>query len=453
MAIQFHPLPPEVFDEKARPYIKRLNAELREVFGLEGAIRQPINAKRSDNTISRRASVQVDVSRITPSITNVVSGVSTVVGAPQFTLGTVNAVGSTTTAVAIDSSVALFGTQVPAALAATAATGTSAYAARGDHVHLFPPTLQSTANDSTLALTDDATDQTLAGSLGDLNVNPTGGFTVNAEGRITFNLANSASASTFIVDPDTAASEASVVLVRIRPVAGSRTGMAPNFFSPAAGDTFSGEVFRCWDSQMISFAGQHTGCTFVGYDITTMTMAPSAGSSGGNCLYGIKNATFQINNTNASWTEAATAYFRGVRRSISSPTITTQAALIIEPPTCATSPQYGIYIRQQGAQATATTRSAIFVDAQNSGTNRFSFYGSSDTLYQAGVVHADGKLKHTGVQLGFYGTSTVAQSTGWTFSGYSTSKSLDGSSFTLNQLKDFTLTLAQRVLDIGGISL
>jgi hypothetical protein len=411
MAIQFHPLPPELFSDKARPYIKRLNAELREVFGLEGAIRQPINAKRSDNTISRRASFQVDVSRITPSISEVVSGVSTVVGTPALTFGTANTVGSTTTAVSINSAIALFGTQAPRGLSLSAAVGTSGHAARADHVHagfdatapgalgstaatgsvdfaarrdhqhLFPPTLRSTANASTLALTDDATDQTLTGSLGALNVTPAGAFALNASGRITFNLANSASASTFIISPNSSASEAAVVSVQGRATAGNRTLILPNWFAPAAGDTFSNTTIRCWDSQFSSFTGQYTGCTFVGYDMTTVTIAPSSGSSSGNCLYGIKNSTFQINNGNASWTEVAAGLFRGFRRSLASPRVDVQAALILEPPTGASttqagaeSPQIGLLIRQQSAQTTAANRYGIKIDAQNSGTNRRAIY-------------------------------------------------------------------------------
>ena len=182
MAIQLRPLPPEVFNEEARPYIKHLNVVLRDLCALEGTIRDPLQARRSDLSIARRNQFQVAVSRITPSISDVVSGISTVVGTPALTLGTVNTVGSTTTALSINSAIALFGTQVPSALAATAATGSSAYASRGDHVHLFPPTLRSTANASTLALTDDATDQTLTGSLGALNLNPVGAFTLNAGG-------------------------------------------------------------------------------------------------------------------------------------------------------------------------------------------------------------------------------------------------------------------------------
>lgn len=138
MAIQFHPLPRELFTEAQRPHIDRLNLELRELFALEGAMRNPVQVRRSDLSIARRSEVQVDVSRITPSISSVVSGVSTVVGVPNLTFGTANAVGTTTSAVSVNSSVALFDTTVPAGVSTGAATGSATRAARRDHVHNHP---------------------------------------------------------------------------------------------------------------------------------------------------------------------------------------------------------------------------------------------------------------------------------------------------------------------------
>lgn len=138
MAIQFHELPAEAFPKAAQPYIKRLNRELRELFALEGVLRQPIQAKRSDDTISRRAEVQVEISRITPSIMESVSGASSVIGVPALTLSTTNAVGTTNTVIAIDSTIALFGTAAPTGVSLTAAVGSSAFAARADHRHDHP---------------------------------------------------------------------------------------------------------------------------------------------------------------------------------------------------------------------------------------------------------------------------------------------------------------------------
>lgn len=64
MAIQFHPLPTSVFAAGQKWYIQRLNSELREIFALEGTLRAPRRARRSDLTITRRGEVQVHVSRI-----------------------------------------------------------------------------------------------------------------------------------------------------------------------------------------------------------------------------------------------------------------------------------------------------------------------------------------------------------------------------------------------------
>ncbi len=238
MAIQFIPLPPEVFPKEAQPHIQRFNRQLRDLFGLEGTINEPRSTKRSDNTIARRESTQVDVSRITPDIMNVVSGVSSVLGipnltfsttnaigttssvlsvnstiklfdttvpansdagaavvgsvafpphrdhkhlvstaAPGFTLGTADALGSSVTLVRSDASIAMFGTQAPLISAATAVVGTSAFSARGDHAHEHSTTLQSTANSFTLLLEDDGTDATLTLSSGVLIV--PGDFQVN----------------------------------------------------------------------------------------------------------------------------------------------------------------------------------------------------------------------------------------------------------------------------------
>ena len=138
MAVQFHALPVDLFPEALRPYISRHNAELRELFALEGMIRNPIQARRSDLSIARRGEVQVDVSRITPAISDVVSGVSTAVGTPALTFGTANVVGTTTTAVSVNSQVALFGTATPTGVSLTAAVGTSAFAAHADHRHDHP---------------------------------------------------------------------------------------------------------------------------------------------------------------------------------------------------------------------------------------------------------------------------------------------------------------------------
>lgn len=87
-------------------------------------------------------------------------------GPPAFTLTTANAEGSAATAVRTDASLAIFDATVPSDLASAAATGSAAFAARRDHVHVFPSTLRSTAATAgdTLALTSNGTDLTLTPS-------------------------------------------------------------------------------------------------------------------------------------------------------------------------------------------------------------------------------------------------------------------------------------------------
>lgn len=162
MARPFKPLPLHVFPEEQRPYIARLNQDLDDLFRLEGVLRNPTNTSRSDRSIVRRSDTTVDVSRISPPIANVVSGASTVVGVPSLTLSTSNLAGTTTTAIATNSTIALFGTQAPSDLATVSAVGTSAFAARADHVHEFGESL-ATASDRTdmVTLTDDATEGAL----------------------------------------------------------------------------------------------------------------------------------------------------------------------------------------------------------------------------------------------------------------------------------------------------
>ena len=161
MATQFRPLPSNLFEPKVRPYIERLNRDLRDLYGLEGVLRNPTDiTRRSDRTIVRRGEVQVDVSRITPSIAQVVSGSSTVIGVPNLTFSTTNIIGTTTTAIATDSTIAIFGTATPLGLSFSGMVGTSAFAARADHRHAYPDIIAASVLDY-VTLTDDATEGAL----------------------------------------------------------------------------------------------------------------------------------------------------------------------------------------------------------------------------------------------------------------------------------------------------
>ena len=135
MAVRFHPLPPEVFPDEARPSIVRLNAELRDLFALEGTMRNPLTVQRSDSTVVRKSTDQVHITRITPEVISVVSGITFGVGLPNLTFGTANTAGTTSTAVSVDSALAIFDGTAPADVATSSAVGTAAFAARRDHAH------------------------------------------------------------------------------------------------------------------------------------------------------------------------------------------------------------------------------------------------------------------------------------------------------------------------------
>ena len=475
MAIQLRPLPPEVFNEEARPYIKHLNVVLRDLCALEGTIRDPLQARRSDLSIARRNQFQVAVSRITPSISDVVSGISTVVGTPALTLGTVNTVGSTTTALSINSAIALFGTQVPAALAATAATGSSAYASRGDHVHLFPPTLRSTANASTVELTDDATDQTLTSSLGQLNIRTaadtfslplwTGGGKADASvGTVLSFFARTALIGTTL----TTGLRSQVVYDTVAAYS-SLTHRSGDFILSQANSAvgYTSETAQVLKTTFTSSSFGSNVNTWTEIDGIHNTMGcPSGANTTITDLYGYRQIGWPTIGTFGTITNVA-----GVR--IMMPTIGSvirrgcwvDPSSTLDPGAEATDVE-GFYC---GALPRGTTqrtsfyaagiatgtpmRSASFyAEAHVVGSSRFSFYGVSDTFYQGGIAQIGGALRHEGTQIGFHGSSSIAQSTGWSASGFTASKTLNGNSFSLNELMSVTLTLITHLVNRGDLA-
>jgi hypothetical protein len=92
------------------------------------------------------------------------------------------------------------------------------------------------------------------------------------------------------------------------------------------------------------------------------------------------------------------------------------------------------------------------VDAQNSGTNRYSFYGVSDTLYQGGVVSIGGALRHTGAQLGLYGVSSIVRSAAFTPTNVTTDRSYDANSTTVDEIADVLGTLITDLQATGIIA-
>ena len=323
-------------------------------------------------------------------------------------------------------------TAVPAILyGTTALEGVSNSLLRIDATLKHPAALMSPTSSSLLTLSDDATDQTLTGSLGLLKIVPGSGVDIN--------FPNSTAAS-LVIRPNTTTAASTVVFVQGRPVAGTRTLMAPVWFGAAASDVFSAQTFRCWDAQFSSFIpGQITNCVFVGHDISVMTIVPSAGSGAGNKAYGFRANNLTISNANATWDEIATAYFPGPDRVISAVTATLTAGAIVEPAVVGGTEQVGLLVRQRAAEQVATTRYGIKVDAQNSGTNRYAFYGASDTLYHGG------RVQHTGVQFGIYGaTPTVQFGTTGTASGFAA-----GTSTTVTADSTFTGNTGSLAYTIG----
>jgi len=106
MAIQFSPLPLHLFEPRLRSHIELLNLTLRDLAGLEGTLTTPMtDTKRSDASIVRNATPQVSVTRLVPSITNIITGSSSAIGVPSLTFSTTNAVGTTNTVVSINSTI------------------------------------------------------------------------------------------------------------------------------------------------------------------------------------------------------------------------------------------------------------------------------------------------------------------------------------------------------------
>ena len=254
----------------------------------------------------------------------------------------------------------------------TVLAGSATTFLRTDDRVKFPTALMSSGTNRTLTLTDDGSNQTLSGIIGDLKIVPAKGmeilFPPDTEGNLTL-VANSTTAAAVLLIPQG------------RPVAGTRAIIQPVWFSAGSADVFSNQIFNCWDAQFNTWtSGKITDCTIAPYGASVVSILPSSGSGGGNKLYVYSSSTFAISNANATWDEVATGLFKGIRRGVFSPTITTQAGVIIEPPTAATSDQIGLLIRQQAAQTTAAVRSGIDVLEQNSGTDRYAARLYNQTL-------------------------------------------------------------------------
>lgn len=280
--------------------------------------------------------------------TTVTLGVSLAI--PNLTLGTTNAAGVAGSLIRSDATIAAFDGTIPSDLAVAAATGSIAFAARRDHVHRFPTSLQSVANLSTLTLTDNAVDQTLTGSLGQLTIKPT----------------------TQVFISPTTPSAIGAGLVEINADAGARIGLSIQMNTITT--ALTSQTIKCWEAKFVSSVGSITSTIFTGFAGSTVGLAPGAGAGAGNKAYQMHLPNLSVLNANGSWDEVFGAFIGGPKRLISNPTVTAAAGIKTEAATISATDQYGIWIAQQTAQQTATNRYGLKIDAQNSGTNRWGAY-------------------------------------------------------------------------------
>lgn len=262
----------------------------------------------------------------------------------------------------------------------TAVEGTLATTLRSDATLKYPAALMSSLSSSTLTLTDDITQQTLTGSLGNINYRP-------------------ASGGGHFLDVDSTTAAAVNTTVQVRVSAGCLTGLQPSF---SLGN-LSSQTLRAWNVSMGGFAGQLVTSNIIGYDMSTFSVTPAAGSDTANVIYGARIAGALINNTNAGFSDVSGVYITGPRRLASNPTVTISTGLTVECPSISATSQIGVYVKQRTAQQTATTRYGIKVDAQNSGTTRYGIHVTTDACYFGGGTLFDDSVK------GKYGTGLDAE--------------------------------------------
>lgn len=283
---------------------------------------------------------------------------------PNITLGTVAAPGAANSVIRSDSTVVAFDTTVPAALAGTASTGAIALAARRDHVHIFPPILQSLTNLKQLTFSDDGTNTFLASNFGNLTISP-------------------ASGNSIILDPlaPLPAATTPSVTVKMQPQATGATGLQPQY----AGVDMNAGAVRAWNVLM-AHTKQLIGSSIRGFDMTTFSTIPTAGSDANNTMQGAFLTGPLILNANAGFLGVEALYLQGARRLASNPALTQGNTLVVESTTIGSSIQAMAYFKQRTAQQTATTRYGILIDPQNSGTSKRGISAITDPSIFGSVI-------------------------------------------------------------------
>lgn len=241
---------------------------------------------------------------------------------------------------------------VPAITYATApAAGGANSLIRSDATILYPSTLLSPTSATTLALSDDAANQTLTGNLGSLTIRTSGSLII----------ASSAPAS------------AGVGFVQMDLDAGARVGLSVQFQPITSAPT--GIIVKCWEGKFPGIVGNTATTTWMTFGGSTTSITPGAGAGAGNKAYQLNMPSVSIANANGSWDEVFGAFIGGpARGSLANPTVTVAAGIKTECASISATDQYGIWIAQRSAQTTATNRYGLKIDAHNSGTNRWSAY-------------------------------------------------------------------------------
>lgn len=250
----------------------------------------------------------------------------------------------------------------------TPALGTSTQYLQSDATIQFPTSLESAANSTTLALTDDGIQQTITGSLGNQVLVPGSG------GQI-------------VLDVNQTTGPTTTATIRIRPGVGNLKGLNTSVFSSNFAQA-GNQTLSSWDAQ-ISWANAKIGDsaggfngTLVGYDQTVFTISPTSGSGTANIAYSMRLSGALINNASGAWAEVAGITITGPRRGLSNPSVTIAETIVLECPTISATDQMGIYVKQRSGQQVATNRYGVKVDAHNSGTNRWG-------MWTGNKVHCD----------------------------------------------------------------
>lgn len=360
----------------------------------------------------------------------------------------------------------------------TASAGALSTTIRSDARLKYPIAVMSSANSSTLTLTDDGTDMMATHSIGRLDFSGPNGWA--------FRAIDGAAATAVSISGDSDA--------------GNRTLLK----SAWSGGAASSITLASWDS-VPPLNGIWATSTIVGYDMSGASVAPSATSGTDNKIYGARLRGGTAAGTNGGFTEAAACYVIGPTRSgINNPANwPLTCGIIADCPTVGRTEQTGILIRQQTGQIVATTRYGLRIEAQNSGTTKWAIYAPTDasffgTLRQddsvkhiwgtgldatayydatnliidpdevgtgrvligatgdddmlLNAIEIDGDLNHDGAGAGFFGTAPAAQSTGWTLSNVTEDKVLDANSYTADEIADVLGTVIQRLIDLGLIT-